>query len=374
MLGPMGGTGVVTLIPALSTLHDVSVGAMGLAITVYMVPFAALQLLSGSVSQLFTGRRTALAGFAVYGGASLGCALAPGLPLFIACRFVQGVGAAFLFPVLMALVGEVVAPARLGRAIGAFNMTQTVGLTAGPLLAGLAQTHLGWRWFFALLALWSVAAAAGFVGLFREEPPPRPGEGSVLAISVRALREPAAILLSVAAAGVFFSMIGSATYLAAWLKAGPGLTEDRIGVVLAIFGAVGVPASVLAGRWVDRVGRRSVGVWGLAGHVAALLALAWAPYAFWRVLVLAGLLGWTAAVAWTALNTLAVEISPQRRKPVAAIYNAFRFTGYALAPPLLGIVYARVGIAAVFLAAALAAALAGLLVGTCRLPAASRGG
>lgn len=47
---------------------------MGLAITVYMVPFILLQLFSGSISQLITGRLTALLGFTVYGAASLGCA------------------------------------------------------------------------------------------------------------------------------------------------------------------------------------------------------------------------------------------------------------------------------------------------------------
>ena len=62
------------------------------------------------------------------------------------------------------------------------------------------------------------------------------------------------------------------------------------------------------------------------------------------------------------LHTLAVEIVPGLRQPVASIYNAFRFSGYALAPPLLGLVYGPGRVGAVYLACGLAAlGAAGLL-------------
>ncbi|HET7296456.1 MAG TPA: MFS transporter, partial [Gemmatimonadales bacterium] len=133
LLGPMAGTGMVTLVPVLSDVYGVSVGAVALAITAYTTPFALVQLFSGSVSQLLSGRLTAVIGYVIFASASLGCALAPSFAFFIIFRLVQGVGAAFLFPILMALVGEVVAPERLGRAMGALGVTQTLGLTVGPL-------------------------------------------------------------------------------------------------------------------------------------------------------------------------------------------------------------------------------------------------
>ncbi|MFQ5899177.1 MAG: MFS transporter, partial [Candidatus Methylomirabilia bacterium] len=217
LLGPMAGTGMVTLIPALSEVYGVSIGTVALAITGYMAPFAIAQLFSGAVSQLISGRRTVAMGYAVFIAASLGCAWAPTLSLFLLFRLVQGVGAAFLFPILMALVGEVVAPARLGRALGWFGVTQTLGLTLGPLLAGLLEVHLGWRWFFALLGALAAVAAGGFLRLFRGEREPTREEGGVLAITLTVLREPTVVLLSVAAAGLFFSMVGTYTYLTAWL-------------------------------------------------------------------------------------------------------------------------------------------------------------
>ena len=105
--------------------------------------------------------------------------------------------------------------------------------------------------------------------------------------------------------------------------------------------------------------------YGLA-YLAAFLV---APYSYTGVLVLAALLGWTALVAWTALNTLAVEIVPALRQPVASLYNALRFSGYAAAPPLLGLVYgsaARVGL--VYAVCVLAAVVATVLIARLRLP------
>ena len=72
----MTGTGVVTLGPVLSGLYGVPIGTVGLVITAYMVPFALVQLFSGSLSQLITGRRTAAFGFVIFAAGSLGCAAA----------------------------------------------------------------------------------------------------------------------------------------------------------------------------------------------------------------------------------------------------------------------------------------------------------
>jgi len=367
LLGPMAGTGMVTLVPALSGVYGAPVGAVALAITTYMVPFALAQLFSGSISHNLGGRRTALIGYAIFIAGSLATAAAPTFGLFLLFRFVQGLGAAFLFPILMALVGEVVAPERLGRAIGAFGVTQTLGLTLGPLLAGLMEVHFGWRWFFVLLGAWAFLSAVAFVWLFQPERQ-AVEQGTMWGIMGRVLREPTVLLLSVAGAGLFFAMVGPYTYLAAWLKSFPALPEDQIGLVLAVAGAVGIPASAVAGRWGDRFGRKPVGLAGLGCYITALCGFAALPYSFTGTMLLAAWLGWSGAVAWTALNTLAIEVIPALRKPVASIYNAFRFLGYALAPPLLGLVYGRGDAAAVYLVSAVVVAGSAVCIAALRVP------
>lgn len=364
LLGPMAGSGMMTLVPTLAQSYDAPVGVVALAITAYMAPFAVAQLVSGAIAQRLTGRRTALLGYALFALASLACAVAPSFALFVASRFLQGVGAAFLFPVLMALVGEIVAPERLGRAIGAFGVTQTLGITLGPLVAGVLEVQLGWRWFFALTSAAAAAAALVFLRLADEERRAAPEQRSVLTIALAVLRTPSVLMLSLAAAGLFFAIVGPYTYIAAWLKLVHGLSEDRIGLILGLAGVIGIPASLAAGRWADRFGRRPVGVGALAAYLVALLGLALVPYTYWGTLAFALWLGASGAAAWAALNTLAVEALPDLRKAVASVYNAFRYLGYALAPPLLGLVYAGGDAASVCLVSALVVAGSAVCIAT----------
>ncbi|MGH2995772.1 MAG: MFS transporter, partial [Gaiellaceae bacterium] len=70
-LGPFGGAMLIALIPNVSGSLDASVGLVAAAITAYMVPFAALQLVSGTLAERLGGRRVVRAGYACYGAAAL---------------------------------------------------------------------------------------------------------------------------------------------------------------------------------------------------------------------------------------------------------------------------------------------------------------
>jgi predicted MFS family arabinose efflux permease len=373
LIGTMAGTGMVTLVPAMAESFAVPVTTIAWAVTAYMVPFALVQLFSGAFAQRLGSRRIACVGFIVYALGSLGGALAPTFAVFLLLRLLQGVGAAFVFPVLMALVGEIVPPERLGRAIGAFGMTQTLGLALGPAVAGVIEVYAGWRWFLVALGVFAIVAATAFVIVLPRDLETRSADRGVLALTRGVLAERSVLLLSLAAAGLFFALVGTSTYLTVWLKMAQGLSEERIGLILAVMGGVGIPASGLAGRWVDRLGRRSIALAGMIAYIASTIALWLVPYSFARFSALAALLGGSAAVAWTALNTLAVEIVPELRKPVASIYNALRFSGYAIAPPALGIVYRDDSMAGVYLISAAVVAGAGVLIGRLGPTAAERG-
>ena len=65
---------------------------------------------------------------------------------------------------------------------------------------------------------------------------------------------------------------------------------------------------------------------------------------------MSALFGTGAATAWTSLNTLALQIVPDLRKPVVSLYNCFKFSGYALAPLVLSVLYVPFSISGVRLA------------------------
>jgi hypothetical protein len=97
--------------------------------------------------------------------------------------------------------------------------------------------------------------------------------------------------------------------------------------------------------------------------------MATVPYTFYNHLLFFLILGTGAATAWTSLNTLAIQISPAMRQPVTSIYNAIKFTGYALSPALLSFVYKAFQLTAVqigCIAAVVAASALAVMAGPAR--------
>lgn len=149
---------------ALGALHaELSADIEGLqwVVTAYTLVFAALLLSTGALGDRFGARRVFLAGFWVFGVASTVCALSTGLPLLIAGRLCQGLGAALLVPNSLVLVQRAFAHAeQRSRAVGWWSASGGVALAAGPVLGGLLVTHLGWRSIFlinvpiGLLGIW----------------------------------------------------------------------------------------------------------------------------------------------------------------------------------------------------------------------------
>jgi MFS transporter, ACDE family, multidrug resistance protein len=151
-LGPFGGAMLVALIPNVAAGLDASFAQVAAAITAYMVPFALLQLVSGTLAERLGPRRVVRGGYVAFGLAALGCAFAPDIWLFLAARAAMGASNAFLSPILLAALSEVVAPDVLGRTVGTLAAAQTAGLMLAPILGGLLG-EVSWRLAFVLVAV-----------------------------------------------------------------------------------------------------------------------------------------------------------------------------------------------------------------------------
>ncbi|MCX5914708.1 MAG: hypothetical protein NTV04_22570 [Deltaproteobacteria bacterium] len=81
--------------------------------------------------------------------------------------------------------------------------------------------------------------------------------------------------------------------------------------------------------------------------VSALFALTLLDYSYESYLLVFALYGAGAATCWTSLNTLAVQMIPDLRKPVVSVYNCVKFSGYAVAPVILSLFFGFFSIAGV---------------------------
>lgn len=148
-VGLIDANAVNLALPAVRT--DLGGGIAGAQWTIdaYNVTFAALLLTSGSLGDRFGRRRLLRIGVAVFVVASLGCAAAPALPVLLAARAVQGVGAAAMLPQGLAIAAAAFPdPVERGRATAAWAMAAAMSTAIGPMLGGLLTDTVGWRYIF----------------------------------------------------------------------------------------------------------------------------------------------------------------------------------------------------------------------------------
>ena len=133
-------------------------------ISIYMVTLGALMVPAGRLADIFGRKKILLIGIALFGLASLLCAIAASAATLVAFRALQGAGAALIFPASVSVITNAFPPAQSGRMIGLAYGIAGLGNAAGPLIGGLLTQTVGWRWIFALNI--PLTAACVLIGAF----------------------------------------------------------------------------------------------------------------------------------------------------------------------------------------------------------------
>ncbi|KNB54157.1 MFS transporter [Streptomyces caatingaensis] len=217
----------------------------------YTIVLAALLVPAGRLADTAGRRRSFLLGLALFGLASVGCGLAPGLSWLVAARIVQGVGAAVLVPTSLSLALPAFPAAGRATAVGAWTAISALAASGGPVLGGVLAAS-DWRWVFLINVPVVLAALAAGVRLL---PDPAPGLGQG--------RDPLGTVLVLVAVGALTTAV---------VEAGDwGRTSSATLGTLA----AGVLAAALAVRHVRRVREPVVDprLFATRGFTAAALGL-----------------------------------------------------------------------------------------------------
>jgi MFS family permease len=354
----------------------------------------------GRLGDLVGRRRLLMAGVVLFIAASCAGGVAPGVGWLIAARAAQGLGAAVMLALAMALVGEVVPKDRTGRAMGLLGTLSAVGTALGPSLGGVLVAHFGWPAIFlvnvplGLVALWLVRrylpaerrpsmarvsvrenaarfdaagmallastlaayalamtvgrgtfgatnvalliAAALGVGLFVRVE----ARAAAPLVQLPGLRDPvlgAGLVMSALVATVMMATLVIGPF---YLARGLGLDTTRVGLVMSIGPVVAALTGVPAGRVVDRFGTQRASVTGLAGIALGCSALCVAPgiagYVIPMVVVTSGY-----ALFQAANNTaVMIEVAAERRGVVSGMLNLSRNLGLITGASVMGSVFA----------------------------------
>lgn len=391
------GTSIANVaLPTLTQAFAASFQQVQWVVLAYLLAITTLIVSAGRLGDILGRRRLLLGGILLFSIASGVCSLSPTLGLLIAARAVQGLGAAIMMALSMALVGEAVSQDRSGSAMGLLGATSAVGTALGPTLGGLLIAGFGWP------ALFVVHVPMGILTAFlayRHLPVDR-GEASttrggfdyvgtlLLAATLAAYALSmtlgrgsmgpinVALLLGALCCGGLFALaetrvafplihlttlrdphLGSSlimsalvtTVMMATLVVGPfylsialGLSAVGVGLVLSTGPMAAALASVPAGRIVDRFGAHRIAIVGLAGIAAGSIVLTLVPGR-------SGLPGYVASIVvmtvgyamfQTANNTAVMAgVSPGQRGVLSGMLNLSRNLGLIAGASAMGAVF-----------------------------------
>jgi EmrB/QacA subfamily drug resistance transporter len=147
----MAALDTLVVTTALTTIRldlDASIEQLEWTVNAYNLSFAVLLMTAAALGDRFGRRRVFAVGLGLFAVASAACALAPTVGSLIAARAVQGVGAAILTTLGLALVGAAFPAERRGSALGIFFAITGLAVASGPLVGGAIAEGIEWPWIF----------------------------------------------------------------------------------------------------------------------------------------------------------------------------------------------------------------------------------
>ena len=169
---------------------------LGWTVNAYTLSLAVSILPAAALGDRFGRRRVLVAGLALFSVCSAACAVAPSIGPLIAARAVQGVGAATVMPLTLAILGATFPPEKRGKAIGVWGGLTGLAVAAGPLIGGAVVQGLGWQWIFWI----NVVLGAVLIPLIVRHVPESRGPGGPLDL-------PGLALVALGALGLVWGMV-----------------------------------------------------------------------------------------------------------------------------------------------------------------------
>ena len=335
------------VIPQIASDLLVDVKTAALLSTAFTLPYALTQPVLGTFGDFFGKTRLMNMSLLLVSITALICAVTTSFSLIFAMRIAAGLVAGGVFPVAMALVGDLVPVQQRQVMIGRLLAIGLTGNVIGAAIAGVIGDLLGWRGIFAVFGTFGlISAVAAFYAFrnFRRPTPPPPFNRAAVIENFRSIfRDPRA---KVCFGSVFFEGIfihGILPYVAILRLAAGEARASIAGLVVAAFGFGGVIYSLSVPalmRWM--VEHKLMLVGGALAALALVLGAMQFPW-YGQVAVFA-LLGFGFYLLHGCIQVHVTELSPTARGAAASLHSSSFFLGQAAGPVLYGFGYAHGGL------------------------------
>ena len=288
LLGLLAAVGPISTdiyLPAF-TLIDRDFGRIGAAqitLAAWFVGLAFGQMIQGSLSDRLGRRLPLLYGTLIYSAASIGCAIAPGLVSFSACRLLAALSGSASMVIPRALIRDVAEGLPAARLLSRLTLVLGVVPILAPAVGGVLLTFMSWRDLFWAAGLYGVVCTVLVWRFLPDTLPPerrlRHNLAQTITRYLKIAREPiftTNVLVSGFAFGALFAYLGgSASVYTAYFHLTPAQYGVLFGINATGFIFMAQLAARLATRFgIDRVIRYGARIFFSGFAIAAILAFA----------------------------------------------------------------------------------------------------
>lgn len=328
------------ILPRLSADFAIAPTSASLSVAAGTAALAAMLIPASVLSDRYGRERVMKIALVLAAAVALASAFAADFSQLLVLRVLLGAVLAGLPAAAMAYLGEEIAPAAQGRAMGLYIAGNALGGMSGRFLVATLTDWTSWRIALAVLGVTAALAAALFWYALPRSRHFRRRAASFAGV----VRDAAALLADPGQRALFaiaFLMMGAFTslynYLGFRLQLPPfSFGQTAIGAVFLLY-FVGTLSSAWTGRLVDRVGRRKV-LWSMI--VASLVGLG-VTLSDQPALLILGVGGFTFGYfgAHTAASGWVGRRAGERRALAAALYLCSYYLGASLIGTLSGLAW-----------------------------------
>lgn len=240
-------------LPAIRAELDLGLVAGGFVISLFNLLGLGLAVFIGSLADRLGRLRLVSAGFlCLAAGGALG-ALATGLPLLLAGRFVEGVGFVAVSVAMPAIIAAAATPHDRPVAISLWSIYTPTGMAAALVAAPAVLALVGWRGLWLGIMVLTLTAGVMVWRAVRGLRLPPPPSGRPLAVILESLTRRGLVLLALAFGGYALQWVSLMVWLPTFLTEALGMAGTTAALATALVVLVNVPGN-LAGGWLLRRG------------------------------------------------------------------------------------------------------------------------